>query len=70
MERVFDIIQRTISTPFLRIGNSTITLSAIAQFFLAVLLAIALALLFKRFLADFTSASQSCKTHLDNSPLR
>jgi potassium efflux system protein len=53
MERVFDIIQRTISTPFLRIGNSTITLSAIAQFFLAVLLAIALALLFKRFLADF-----------------
>lgn len=48
MGSLIDTIERTVNTPFLRIGTAAITLSAIAQFFLAVLLAIGFALFFKR----------------------
>lgn len=52
MASLLEIIQRTLSTPFLRVGNAEVTLGAIAQFFLAVLLAIAAALVFKRLLSS------------------
>ena len=51
MASLLDIIQRTINAPFLRVGNAELTLSAIAQFLLAVLLAIVVALVFKRILS-------------------
>ncbi|MEM6836658.1 MAG: mechanosensitive ion channel domain-containing protein [Cyanobacteria bacterium P01_C01_bin.120] len=47
-----DTIQRVIETPFLRIGSSSLTLSAIAQFALAVLMAILFAWGFRRLLAN------------------
>ncbi|MEM9120961.1 MAG: mechanosensitive ion channel domain-containing protein [Cyanobacteria bacterium P01_F01_bin.56] len=51
MTSLLDILQQTLNTPLLRVGNAAITLSAIAQFLLAVLLALAFSLVFKRVLS-------------------
>ncbi|MGD1931740.1 MAG: mechanosensitive ion channel domain-containing protein [Leptolyngbyaceae cyanobacterium] len=51
MASLLDLLQRTINTPFFRVGNAELTLNAIAQFILAVLLAIVFALIFKRVLS-------------------
>ncbi|MEM6715369.1 MAG: mechanosensitive ion channel protein MscS, partial [Cyanobacteria bacterium P01_C01_bin.147] len=52
MTSLLDILQQTLNTPLLRVGNAAITLSAIAQFLLAVLLALAFSLVFKRVLSS------------------
>jgi small-conductance mechanosensitive channel len=52
MASLWEIIENTINTPFLRVGNGVLTLSAIAQFLLAILLAIIFALLLKRVLSN------------------
>ncbi len=51
INRLVEVVQQAIHTPLLRVGSGALTLSAIAEFFLAVLLAIIFALLFKRFLS-------------------
>lgn len=45
-------VQQVLNTPFLTIGSSSLTLSAIAQFLLALLLALLFALGFKRWVAN------------------
>lgn len=50
--RLFESIQQAVNTPFLRVGNGTLTLSAIAEFLLAILLTILFALVFKKVLAE------------------
>lgn len=52
LQNFFTTIQRVLETPFLRVGNSSLTLSAIGQFTLALLLALLFAWGFKRFLAN------------------
>jgi potassium efflux system protein len=48
-----ETIQRAVNTPFLRVGTGTLTLSAIAQFLLAILLTIIFAVFFKKILSEF-----------------
>jgi len=47
-----ETLQRVLETPFLRIGTSALTLSAIAQFLLALLIALLFSLGFKRIFAN------------------
>ncbi|MEL7313658.1 MAG: mechanosensitive ion channel domain-containing protein, partial [Cyanobacteria bacterium J06559_3] len=49
---VGDTVQQVLDTPFLTIGSASLTLSAIAQFLLALLLALLFALGFKRLVAN------------------
>ena len=52
LQGVFQTIKRVIETPFLQVGSSALTLSAIAQFTLALLLALLFAWGVKRLLAN------------------
>lgn len=52
MGNFLDTVQQVLNTPFLSIGNSTLTLSAIAQFMLVLLVALLFSLGFKRLLAN------------------
>jgi len=52
VQSFFSRIQQVIETPFLRVGNASLTLSAIAQFTVALLLALLFAWGFKRLLAN------------------
>ena len=52
MRHLLDTIQQVLETPFLSIGNSSLTLSAIAQFMLSLLIALLFSLGFKRVFAN------------------
>ena len=52
MRDFLDAVQQILDTPFLSVGSSSLTLSAIVQFLLAVLLALLCALGFKRLVAN------------------
>ncbi|MGF1458360.1 MAG: mechanosensitive ion channel domain-containing protein [Leptolyngbyaceae cyanobacterium] len=52
LQRIFDAIQRVVETPFLQVGNTSVTLSAIAQFSMAVLIALLFAWGFRRLLSN------------------
>jgi small-conductance mechanosensitive channel len=52
VQTLFENVQRVLNTPFLNIGNASITLSAIAQFLLSLLIALIISLLFKRLFSN------------------
>lgn len=49
---LLDTVEQVLDTPFLSIGNSSLTLSAIAQFLLSLLIALLIALVFKRLFSN------------------
>ncbi|NER79997.1 MAG: mechanosensitive ion channel [Leptolyngbya sp. SIO1D8] len=53
MSPLLDTVRQVLETPFLSIGHSSLTLSAIAQFLLSLLIALLFALGFKRIFANY-----------------
>lgn len=52
IQDLLDVVKRVLNTPFLNLGNSPLTLSAIAQFILALLFALLISLGLKQILAN------------------
>ncbi|MGB6014908.1 MAG: mechanosensitive ion channel protein MscS, partial [Nodosilinea sp.] len=52
MDSFLQAVNQVLNTPFLNFGSASLTLSAIAQFFLALLIALLFSLGFKRIFAN------------------